>query len=83
MYKVTEEPLGTPRPIRVIVVGAGASGLNTARHMDLHMKNFELTVYEKNSDVGGTWFENRREFDYIQASCCSLLTSIQIPGMRL
>ena len=70
MYKVTEEPLGTPRPIRVIVVGAGASGLNTARHMDLHMTNFELTVYEKNSDVGGTWFENRREFDHTQASCC-------------
>lgn len=70
MYKVTEEPLGTPRHIRVIVVGAGASGLNTARHMDLHMKNFELVVYEKNPGVGGTWFENRRASGYTQASCC-------------
>lgn len=58
-YVVTEAPLGTRRHIRVIMVGAGASGLNLARHMELHMDNFELVVYEKNADVGGTWFENR------------------------
>ncbi|KAM5342246.1 hypothetical protein ACJ41O_013212 [Fusarium nematophilum] len=58
-YVVTEAPLGTPRRIRVLMVGAGASGLNLARHMDLHMENFELAIYEKNADVGGTWFENR------------------------
>ncbi|KAI8242842.1 FAD-binding monooxygenase [Colletotrichum sp. SAR 10_96] len=57
-YVVTESPLGTARKLRVLMVGAGASGLNLARHMDLHMENFELTIYEKNSDVGGTWFEN-------------------------
>ncbi|KAF5004440.1 hypothetical protein FDECE_9078 [Fusarium decemcellulare] len=58
-YTVTEAPLGTARSIRVLMVGAGASGLNLARHMDLHMENFELSIYEKNADVGGTWFENR------------------------
>lgn len=58
-YKVTEERLGTPRHLRVVMVGAGASGLNTARHMAIHMENFDLTIYEKNADVGGTWFENR------------------------
>lgn len=58
-YAVTEEPIGTSHHLRVIMVGAGASGLNTARHMELHMKNFDLVVYEKNADVGGTWFENR------------------------
>lgn len=58
-YVVTEAPLGTPRRLRVLMAGAGASGLNLARHMDLHMENFELAIYEKNADVGGTWFENR------------------------
>lgn len=58
-YVVTESPLGTPRHIRIIMVGAGASGLNTAHHMALHMQNYRLTIYEKNEDVGGTWFENR------------------------
>lgn len=41
------------------MVGGGASGLNVARHMKLHMENYELQIYEKNADVGGTWFENR------------------------
>lgn len=58
-YAVTEAPLGTARQLRVIMAGAGASGLNLARHMDLHMLNFELQIYEKNAGVGGTWFENR------------------------
>ncbi|KAJ0383198.1 hypothetical protein COL922a_010977 [Colletotrichum nupharicola] len=55
-YVVTESPLGTARKLRVLMVGAGASGLNLARHMDLHMESFELTIYEKNSDVGGTCY---------------------------
>lgn len=58
-YTVTETPLGTPRQIRVLMVGAGASGINLARHMDLHMTNFDLQIYEKNAGVGGTWYENR------------------------
>lgn len=58
-YVVTEAPLGTPRRVRVIMVGAGASGLNMARHMELHMENYEIVIYEKNAGVGGTWFENR------------------------
>jgi len=58
-YKVTEARLGTPRHLRVVMVGAGASGLNMARHMALHVENYDLVIYEKNADVGGTWFENR------------------------
>ncbi|KAK5048147.1 hypothetical protein LTR84_005817 [Exophiala bonariae] len=58
-YKVIEQPLGTRRPLRIVAVGAGASGLNLARHVELHMENVELIIYEKNEDVGGTWFENR------------------------
>lgn len=69
-YTVTEEPLGTPNPTHSRYSGwSWCKRLNRARHMDLHMTNFELTVYEKNSVVGGTWFENRRAFDYTQASC--------------
>lgn len=58
-YRVTEERLGTPRHLKIVMIGAGASGLNLARHMDLHMENYELTIYEKNAGIGGTWFENR------------------------
>ncbi|KAL4947586.1 hypothetical protein BDW69DRAFT_204246 [Aspergillus filifer] len=59
VYTVKEKSLGTPRQLRVITIGAGASGLNLARQIDLHMSNVDLTIYEKNPDVGGTWYENR------------------------
>ncbi|KAI5287546.1 hypothetical protein KEM52_001535, partial [Ascosphaera acerosa] len=58
-YTVKEALLGTPERLRVIMLGAGASGLNLCRHMELHMKNYDLTVYEKNDEVAGTWYENR------------------------
>lgn len=58
-YVVTEAPLGTSRAIKVITIGAGASGLNLARHIELHLQNVEHVIYEKNPEVGGTWFENR------------------------
>ena len=58
-YVVEEHPIGEPRRLRIITIGAGASGLNMARQLELHMKNVEHIIYEKNSGVGGTWFENR------------------------
>ncbi len=58
-YVVQETTLGEARPTRIIAVGAGASGLNIARRIDQYMKNTELVIYEKNPEVGGTWYENR------------------------
>ncbi|KAJ9643168.1 uncharacterized protein PV06_05556 [Exophiala oligosperma] len=47
------------RPLRVIVVGAGISGILASIRLPQRISNLSLQVYEKNSDVGGTWFENR------------------------
>ncbi|KAH9987205.1 hypothetical protein F4779DRAFT_611516 [Xylariaceae sp. FL0662B] len=58
-YTISEKPIGEPRHLRVITIGAGASGLNLAHQIDKHMSNVDHVIYEKNSDVGGTWFENR------------------------
>ncbi len=55
----SETPLGQPRHIRVVGIGAGASGINLARQINLQMQNVEYVIYEKNAEVGGTWFENR------------------------
>ncbi|KAF2139226.1 uncharacterized protein K452DRAFT_275341 [Aplosporella prunicola CBS 121167] len=57
-----EQPLHTPRPLKIICVGAGYSGLTLAhkiKHEHKLSDILDLTIYEKNSDVGGTWFENR------------------------
>jgi hypothetical protein len=58
-YTVLEQPIGTARNVRVVCIGAGASGINLIRTLRKHVTNFDLVVYEKNDDVGGTWFENR------------------------
>lgn len=58
-YTVQEKPLGSTRHIRIVGVGAGASGLNMIRTLRLNLTDYELVVYEKNADVGGTWLENR------------------------
>jgi 4-hydroxyacetophenone monooxygenase len=41
----------------VVVIGAGMGGLNAAVH--LKRAGVPFTVVEKNSGVGGTWYENR------------------------
>ncbi|KAJ9619076.1 hypothetical protein H2204_012787, partial [Knufia peltigerae] len=53
--------LGQGRPLRMIMVGAGVSGIAAVK---LYKEMFpdrdvNLTIYEKNGDVTGTWLENR------------------------
>ncbi|CAK7206200.1 hypothetical protein SEUCBS139899_008986 [Sporothrix eucalyptigena] len=59
---INEQPLYKPRKLRVVCVGAGYSGLMLAYKYkyQMPMDSFlDLTIYEKNADVGGTWYENR------------------------
>lgn len=42
---------------RILIIGAGAAGLCAA--MQLSETGIPFEIVEKNSDVGGTWFENR------------------------
>lgn len=58
-YRIREQPLGTKREVKVILMGAGASTLNFLKAAEEQMENLKITVYEKNHDVGGTWLENR------------------------
>lgn len=47
------------RPVKVICIGAGISGICAAIRFNQRIRNLDFTVYEKNADIGGTWFENR------------------------
>ena len=58
-YEIIDEPSRSRRKIRIIVIGAGASALNFAHDIDQSTLDIELVLYDKNPEVGGTWFENR------------------------
>ncbi|KIW98143.1 uncharacterized protein Z519_01727 [Cladophialophora bantiana CBS 173.52] len=58
-YQIRESPMGTKRKLKVIFMGMGCSGINFAHQIGKEMENVELVIYEKNSDIGGTWLENR------------------------
>lgn len=47
------------RPMKVIVIGAGLSGILAGIRFPQYIQNLDLTIYDKNSDVGGTWHENK------------------------
>jgi hypothetical protein len=54
------------RPFSVGIIGAGESGLLTATR--LRQAGIPFCIYEKNSDVGGTWLENHYP-GYREAVC--------------
>ncbi|KAL1851648.1 hypothetical protein VTK73DRAFT_9325 [Phialemonium thermophilum] len=46
------------RPLRVAVVGGGLTGVTAGALLPAKVPGIQLTIYEKNRDFGGTWFEN-------------------------
>ncbi|KAL2205687.1 FAD/NAD(P)-binding domain-containing protein [Sarocladium strictum] len=57
-----DQPLHHPRRLKVACIGAGFSGLIFAYKckFDKELADcIDLTIYEKNADVGGTWLVNR------------------------
>lgn len=58
-FTISEAPIYAKRPIRVICVGAGATGLQLAYKAERLLENITFQIYDKNKDIGGTWLENR------------------------
>lgn len=45
------------RPLRVVVIGAGISGIISCIRFNQRIPNVDLCIYDKNADIGGTWVE--------------------------
>jgi len=56
---ISERAIDAPRPLRVIYIGAGISGIVAAIVFPQYVPNISLAIYDKNADLGGTWLENR------------------------
>ncbi|KAI0449643.1 FAD/NAD(P)-binding domain-containing protein [Xylaria acuta] len=59
MDPIREEAIYDERHVKVVCIGAGASGICLAYKLHRSLRHFPLTVYEKNPGLGGTWYENR------------------------
>jgi len=58
-FKLNDAPVENLRRLKVIVIGAGYSGIYCGIRIPERLRNVDLIIYEKNAGVGGTWYENR------------------------
>jgi hypothetical protein len=58
-FQLRDIPVENLRPLKVIVIGAGYSGIYCGIRIPERLRNVDLVIYEKNAGVGGTWYENR------------------------
>lgn len=58
-FVVKDAPIENHRRVKVTVIGAGYSGIYMGVRIPQRIRNVDLTIYEKNEGVGGTWWENR------------------------
>lgn len=49
--ELEEHALDDVRPLRVVVVGAGISGITSATFLPAKVPNIDLVVYERESDI--------------------------------
>ncbi|KAF3359664.1 hypothetical protein VdG1_05153 [Verticillium dahliae VDG1] len=56
--KLIDRYIDEPRELRVAVIGAGLSGTLSGILLPVKVPGIKLSIFEKNADVGGTWFEN-------------------------
>lgn len=54
-----DEPIENLRRMRVVVIGAGFSGIYLGIRIPQRLRNVDLVIYDKNAGIGGTWFENK------------------------
>jgi cation diffusion facilitator CzcD-associated flavoprotein CzcO len=70
-FKLEERYIDEPRSLRVVVIGAGLSGITSSVFFSAKVPGIQLTIFEKNLDVAGTWYENKYVLN-IPESCCDL-----------
>lgn len=51
--------ISTKQASQVAVIGAGIAGINAGILLPAKVPGILLTIFDKNADVGGTWFENK------------------------
>ncbi|CRK16657.1 hypothetical protein BN1708_002913 [Verticillium longisporum] len=58
-FTIKDEPIENLRPLKVIVIGAGFSGIYTTIRLSQRLKNVKIQTYEQNEETAGVWWMNR------------------------
>ncbi|CZR42542.1 monooxygenase family protein [Fusarium proliferatum ET1] len=58
-FTLKDTPVENQRPMRVVIIGAGFSGIYSTIRMTQRLRNIDLTVYEMNEETSGVWWLNR------------------------
>ncbi|KIM76405.1 hypothetical protein PILCRDRAFT_648853 [Piloderma croceum F 1598] len=58
-FKLGDFAIDEYRPIKVVAIGAGFSGIIAGIRFPQRIQNIDFTNYEKNAGVGGTWYLNK------------------------
>ncbi|KAL4250051.1 FAD-binding Monooxygenase Superfamily protein [Abortiporus biennis] len=58
-FELGHIPIDDYRPMKVVVIGTGFSGITAGIRFRQHIEKLDLTIYEKNAGIGGTWYTNK------------------------
>lgn len=58
-HMINEPPIG--KRFKIMMMGAGAAGIDFLHYATRELKalDMEIVCYDKNPEIGGTWYENR------------------------
>ncbi|EFX01581.1 flavin-binding monooxygenase [Grosmannia clavigera kw1407] len=59
IFTCKDAPIENHRPLKIRVIGAGIAGVYLGIRIPQRLRNVDLQIYEKNTGIGGTWWENR------------------------
>ena len=54
-WQLHDQPVENQRPLKIIIIGAGYSGIYLGIRLPERLRNCEIVIYEKNAGMGGTW----------------------------
>ncbi|KAK0627999.1 putative sterigmatocystin biosynthesis monooxygenase stcW [Lasiodiplodia hormozganensis] len=57
-FHLEDRPIDEIKKLKVAIIGTGLSGVTAGALLPVKVPGIDLTLFEKNPDVGGTWFEN-------------------------
>ncbi|KAF5312247.1 hypothetical protein D9619_002761 [Psilocybe cf. subviscida] len=58
-YQLGDFPVDEARPIKVAVIGAGHAGLVAGIRFRQRIENLDISIYDSNAGIGGTWYVNK------------------------